>query len=855
MELLRREGILRMFNPNIKEINRTADFWRNNIGVNVIPADTKSKVTYVPWLQWQDKAIPQAVHDEWKSSGAFQKGIAVIPGKVWHDKQKEGLYLIGVDCDNSMAIEEICKRNGNTMALSKLAQWTLVEQHLDDANKAHIYIYSHKPFPKKSSDNNGPSATKIDSNKIPALEVKGLGSHGIFFCTPSIHKNGHPYRIIGTQDPVIADDMVEHIDNICRKYSIPYLEAANHGNGKALQPIQDLFKPDFSIFEGHNRHEALMRAMESLIVRNSGILTLEEIKLLAKQWNLKHCSPPLDDIEFEKQWVCATDFISKKGPKLEDEEDTDKGFRSAANLLVELATENASLMFKDQYGTAYAQVHIADHDEIIRIESSKFKRYLARLFYDRNGNKVVNADAINNAVQVIQAKAEYEGQTISLSLRVAWHNRDICYDLSDEKWQFIKISQHNWELMDNTPCPMFIRYNQTSQVEPDRNYEHNIFDRFLKLTNLKEHHDRILIKVYIISLFIPDIPHAMLILHGEKGSAKSTLQTLIKLLVDPGKPILLTIYNDVKEFIQQLAHNHIVFYDNLKHAPKWLSDEACKAVTGIGSTKRKLYSDDDDIVYEYRRCLGFSGINISLTEPDALDRSMMIELQRIRKENTKQDADIVAEFLELRPKLLGYIFDILVKALQIKPTVKLNDLPRMADFAMWGEAIAQAMGYKDLEFIHAYYDNIGKQNIEAIDNHPLGQAVARFIGEQQEFLKGSPLEILDQLEVFAHNTKIKTDHRLWPKAANSLTRRLNQIRSSLLEGLGIDVQITRVTDIKGKFNTSYIEIRKISPEPPEPPEYYKYEGKTSRIAGDMIPQVNKISPVEATETHTQNDKT
>jgi hypothetical protein len=51
-----------------------------------------------------------------------------------------------------------------------------------------------------------------------------------------------------------------------------------------------------------------------------------------------------------------------------------------------------------------------------------------------------------------------------------------------------------------------------------------------------------------------------------------------------------------------------------------------------------------------------------------------------------------------------------------------------------------------------------------------------------------------------------------------VTRRLNQICSNLLEGLGIDVQITRVTNVKGKFNTSYIEVLKVSPEPPVSPE-------------------------------------
>jgi hypothetical protein len=68
-----------------------------------------------------------------------------------------------------------------------------------------------------------------------------------------------------------------------------------------------------------------------------------------------------------------------------------------------------------------------------------------------------------------------------------------------------------------------------------------------------------------------------------------------------------------QEFIQQLAHNHIAYYDSLKKAPGWLSDEARKAVTGVGSTKRKLYSDDDDIVYEYKRCLGFIGNNTALS--------------------------------------------------------------------------------------------------------------------------------------------------------------------------------------------------------------------------------------------------
>ena len=92
----------------------------------------------------------------------------------------------------------------------------------------------------------------------------------------------------------------------------------------------------------------------------------------------------------------------------------------------------------------------------------------------------------------------------------------------------------------------------------------------------------------------------------------------------------------------------------------------------------------------------------------------------------------MSEYLKIKPKLLGYIFDILTKAIQIRDTIKTNDLPRMADFAMWGEAIVRAMGYKDLEFINAYNENIGKQNIEAIENNPLGHVIIRYIAEYQK---------------------------------------------------------------------------------------------------------------------------
>jgi hypothetical protein len=241
--------------PPTWTLDQWADHWRYNIGVNVIPADIREKITYEKWSKWQDKPIPEALHNKWKTENKFSNGVAVILGKVWHNKQKLGLYLNGIDADNLKAIDETCSRNGEgSISLKQLAKSTLVEQH-QDTNKAHIYVYSHKRFAKKSSDRivggGGGSNGTSDDDNIPAIEVKGEGRHGILFCCPSIHKNGFSYQILGTQEPVIANDFEQHIDNICRRNGISYLSNGNgssNSKSSSLVPIEDLFEPDTKIY-------------------------------------------------------------------------------------------------------------------------------------------------------------------------------------------------------------------------------------------------------------------------------------------------------------------------------------------------------------------------------------------------------------------------------------------------------------------------------------------------------------------------------------------------------------------------------------------------------------------------------
>ena len=113
---------------------------------------------------------------------------------------------------------------------------------------------------------------------LPAIEVKSAGQYIIV--TPSLSKdNSNKHQIIGNPDQELEfqvfDKFDRHIDTILKEFNISYLDNNINNNGKI--PIGDLFKEDTIIYEGHNRHEAQLRVNDSLLKRNYGILSLDQI--------------------------------------------------------------------------------------------------------------------------------------------------------------------------------------------------------------------------------------------------------------------------------------------------------------------------------------------------------------------------------------------------------------------------------------------------------------------------------------------------------------------------------------------------------------------------------------------------
>lgn len=453
-----------------------------------------------------------------------------------------------------------------------------------------------------------------------------------------------------------------------------------------------------------------------------------------------------------------------------------------AEALLALVTTSKCVLFHDEMDTAYARIRVKDHWEIWPVNSTAFGSWLRELFWRAEG-KTVHRDAFTKVIHTLESKALFDGEEFQLGVRLAWHDDAIWYDLCDSKWRAIKITEEGWEIV-NEPPIIFKRYRHQQPLELPAERGSDIEQLLPPFLNVKSDDQRILLITYIATCFIPGIPHPILNLYGEKGSRKTTISKMVRRLVDPAKPALLSLPNNRSELAQQLAHNYFPFFDNVSHITREISDSLCRAVTGDGFSKRKLFTDEEDVFFDYQCCVGLNGINLTAKEPDLLDRSILIEL--VPSEDRRTEKAVWESFEMVEPHIIATILDTVSGAMRLRYEVEVESLPRMADFALWGAAMAEALGYGHERFLSAYRENIGQQNDEALHSSPIAQAVITFMQGQTEW-EGSPTELLAELEAIALLEKFNVRSRRWPQGVQALLRRLKEVQSNLLS-IGILIE-------------------------------------------------------------------
>jgi hypothetical protein len=211
-----------------------------------------------------------------------------------------------------------------------------------------------------------------------------------------------------------------------------------------------------------------------------------------------------------------------------------------------------------------------------------------------------------------------------------------------------------------------------------------------------------------------------------------------------------------------------------------------------------------------------------------------VTLAPIAEKNRRPEEVLMAELHRALPMLLGAILDAVVAGLKQLPSVELDALPRMADFAMWAEAIWRGIGHSPGEFLEIYRVSRKAASIAILEDSPIADPIMRMIrAEPGHRWNGTCKELLEKLSGIAGEKAAQS--RRWPKTPHGVSGALRRLAPSLREH-GVVIEFPSKTD---KTRTHAIqeveEDRKQTPETPTTPKPSKTEDETSGVSKIQTP--------------------
>jgi len=456
---------------------------------------------------------------------------------------------------------------------------------------------------------------------------------------------------------------------------------------------------------------------------------------------------------------------------------------SQANTILKHLLKSGIELFHDQREKPYIIIQTKNGQEVLSVDSKRFKTWLSNLVW-QDFETALNGQVLKTIRTQFAGKAIHEGSLRELNVRYARNEESIWIDLDGH--QAVKVTQTGHEIVTNPPA-LFKWFSHMKPLStPEKNGDSWQITKFL---NIQDSDSKLLLVCYLIAAMNPTIPIPALVFHGVKGSTKTTSLKVIKRILDPSRVLVRGTVPDQDGFSLAAWQNRVLFFDNLSSIPPWFSDACCRVITGEGWSKRTLYTDEDVTFFEYRGVIGLAGINCIVDKSDLLDRSIIIPLNSLTPKERRLESEFWGEFEDALPSILGGLYDTLSKTLAIVPTLKLPELPRMADFGLFGSAAAIALGKTSDDFLRAYNGNINRQNEAAIDASYVAQAVIELMKKEAHW-KGSSTELLDELNQLTDGLRINRKSHKWPQDPSWLTRRLKEVEPNL-QVIGINVEHER----------------------------------------------------------------
>ena len=462
-----------------------------------------------------------------------------------------------------------------------------------------------------------------------------------------------------------------------------------------------------------------------------------------------------------------------------------------ADILIRLAS--SAELFHTPDGTGYVDLEINGHRETWSIRSKGFKRWLARRFFEETEG-APSSEALQSALNVIEARAHFDAPQMDVHIRVAGHGGKLYLDLADSAWRAVEIDAQGWRIVNEPP----VRFRRAAGMQPlpDPVLGGSV-DALRSFLNVSSVADFVLVVAWALAAVRNKGPYPVIVLSGEQGSAKSTFSAIVRALLDPNSAPLRALPREDRDLFIAATNSHVLTFDNVSRLPAWISDTICRLATGGGFAVRQLYTDQDEVLFDATRPVILNGIEDIVTRPDLADRAIFLTLEAIPEECRKPEKELWAAFEAARPQILGALLDAVSHGLRLLPEMRLDKLPRMADFALWATACETAL-WSEGTFWAAYAGNRDEAVDSVIEADPVGSAIRSLMAARTEWT-GTASDLLGALGEEVGETVHRA--KAWPATPRALSGRLRRA-ATFLRKVGIDITFAK----EGRARTRIITI-------------------------------------------------
>jgi hypothetical protein len=480
----------------------------------------------------------------------------------------------------------------------------------------------------------------------------------------------------------------------------------------------------------------------------------------------------------------------------------DAEWKSRTDRLIGLAGDAGLELFHDAERQGWASLRIGSHWENHPLRSRDFQLFLLRAYY-RDTGEVPGSQAIRAAAELFEARALFDGEECPVHLRVAEQGGKLYLDLCDRSWRAVEIDSEGWRVVHRPPAKFRRTRGSQPLPEPERGGSLEELRSFFNV----DHHGWTLIRAFLVAALRPGMPCPILVAKGEQGSGKSTACRVIASLIDPRTGALRGIPREVRDLTAAARNSWLVCFDNLSRLPEELADAACRLATGGGFGGRQLYSDHDEATFDATRPLVFNAIpDLGAARPDFLDRALIVEFPAVPPATRRDEREFWREFFQRRPRILGALLDAAAAGLRNLPQVKLQQPPRLADFALWVSACEEALGIERGETMAACLVNCAEARSLALEASPLCEPLAELA---RVGFTGTVAELRVRLDSMVSD-EMRRSLR-WPKAPNALGNALRRMATHLRTA-GIELQFSR-NDEQGRRMVSVVGVAPVRKSP------------------------------------------